>query len=460
MKFRRGDRSIRRRLIWQLLVAAALLAVLLYLSIRSVAESAVELTQDRILGAATLAIAAELRGGDVEVDIDIPYSAFSMLGAMGNDRIFYRIEVGNTTATGYDTLPMPAATPTGLDPIFYSSRFQQEAVRIAAVSRSVLVNEKQVPVLVLVAQTRTTQASIVASMANRAAMLGIGFFAIAAVLAVLTARSVIQPLGTLAEAVARRGPQDLRPVERPVPVELQPMVQALNGFIGRLSGALSRTETFIAEAAHYIRTPLTTLRTQSEIALHQSDDPATSDSLRKIIRLADDTARSAGQLLDHAAVIYRTDQRSDTVLDLAQVLGGVLDSQRPTAELRDISLELSTQTPGPQVWADPVLIEAVLRNLIDNAIKYSQPDTSIQLTVAQAQGAANVSVSDEGRGLGGRSQDDLIKRYGRGDNVGDVVGSGLGLSIVSDVARAYGGTFTITDQQKGGTCAVFSLPLA
>ena len=450
--------SIRRRLVWQLVLAAALLAALLYYSIRTVADEAVELTQDRILGAAVLSMAEALRGGEDGVDIDIPYDAFSMLGAIGNDRIFYRFVVGDVTATGYHELPLPPQAPSGLEPSFYSSNFQDEPIRVAAVSRRILVDNDPVSVLVLVAQTRVVQQSIVAGLANRAAALGLGFFGLAALLSAFMARSVLQPINELAGAVSRRGPQDLRPVARQVPVELQPMVRSLNGFISRLSGALSRTETFIAEAAHYIRTPLATLRTQSEIALHQSPDSETSDRLRRIIRLADDTARSAGQLLDHAAVIYRTDQRSDEALDLAGIVHDVSQSFRPSAELKDITISVDAPEPQ-QVLADRVLVETVVRNLIDNAVKYSDSDSIVELHLAAKEGFAELRVSDSGRGLNGVDSAKLTERFGRGDNVADVVGSGLGLAMVTDVARAYRGKFELSERQGGGTCAIFSLPL-
>lgn len=451
--------SIRRRMLWQLLVIAAVLAALLYLAIRIAAHDAVEQAQDRILGAATLAIAEELRGGRDGIDVDIPYSAFSMLGAMGDDRIFYRIEVNGVLMTGYEGLPRPDQTPGGLEPTFYSTHFQGEAVRVAAVGRSILVEARPASVIILVAQTRSAQEGIVTGLANQAALFGFGFFAFASLLAVLLVRSVLRPVNDLADAVTRRGPQDLRRVVRVVPVELEPLVAALNGFIGRLSGALSRAETFIAEAAHHIRTPLAALRAQSEIALRTTDNEEERARLRKILRLADDTARSASQLLDHAAVLYRTDQRSDEAQDLARLTQEICAVFRPAAELRDIDIALTLPAKPVTVRADRLLIETVLRNLIDNAIKYSDEDGTITVEVAVEGEVASVTVKDRGRGLGGKAPEALGKRFERGGNVGDVVGSGLGLAIVEEVAAAYGGGFRLADRKGGGVCAVFSMPL-
>jgi len=452
-------RSIRRQLILQLLIVAAVLAVLLYFSIRTVARDAVETTQDSVLGAATTAIAEQLRGAEGGVEIDIPYSAFSMLGAISQDRVFYRIVVAGETVTGYGDLPAPPEGTALLTPLYYSEPFRDTQVRIAAVERAILVDRKSVPALVLVAQTRQGQEAIVATMANRGAAFGLGFFVVAAVLSLLTASNVLRPLRRLAGAVERRGPQDLRPVTQATPRELAPFVTSLNGFIARLRAALSRTETFIAEAAHHIRTPLATVRAQAEIALRQTDDSETRATLHQMIRAVEDSARSAGQLLDHATVVYRTDQRTNERLRLGDVTREVAQALGPTAELKDLAITVSVPDDAVEIDGDRLLIESALRNLIDNAIKYSPPDGAIGITLTSSRDRAMIAVSDTGRGLAGASAADLTGRFTRGPNVQDIIGSGLGLTIVQEVALAHGGAFDLTDREGGGTCARLSLPL-
>ena len=99
--------SLRRRLLIQLLLVAALLSALLYFAVRSVADKAAEATLDNILGASTTSIAEQLRSSNDEILVDIPYSAFSMLGAISEDKVFYRIDADGVTLTGYDDLPLP-----------------------------------------------------------------------------------------------------------------------------------------------------------------------------------------------------------------------------------------------------------------------------------------------------------------------------------------------------------------
>jgi len=450
--------SLRAKLVMQLLVVAAVLAVALYFTVRSTADRAAEAAQDAILGAATTSIAEQLRATDDAIEVDLAYATFSMLGAMGQDRLFYRIDIGGETVTGYNDLPPPVVGPASLAPEFYTSPYLDTEVRIAAVARSIVVGKGPVPVLVLVGQTRQGQAAIADSLANRAALIGVGFFVLAVPLSLLSAGSVFNPINRLAEAVGRRGPRDLRSVRHPAPRELAPLLGALNGFVARLRGALSQTETFIAEAAHHIRTPLSTVRTEAEIALRQSDDEGTRVRLRSMIRGVEASARSASQLLDHAMVLYRSDQLERVEVDLTQVVRNVARAFEPTAELREVYLVVLGDDAPLLTKGDPLLIESALRNLVDNAIKYSPVETEVRIVLYQADGTLRVTVFDQGRGLSGATTADLTRRFTRGGNVGDVVGSGLGLTIVAEVAVALEGTFELQDVETGGTCASLSLP--
>lgn len=451
--------SLRVRLIWQLLALAAVLALGLYLAVRIGAERASEATLDAVLGAAAQGMAEEMRSEEGGVVIDVPPGTFSMLAAMGEERIFYRVDVGGMTVTGYGDLPLPAVPPTALAPVFYSVPFRDADVRVAAVARSIRLDGVATKALVLLGQTREGQDQIAERLGNRAAALGLAVFLVAIPLSLLVARGLTRPIDRLAEAVGRRGPRDLRPVRHPAPAELQPFVGALNTFIGRLRRTLSQTETFIAEAAHHIRTPLAVMRNDAELALRHSGEEMTRARLRGLIRSADDAARSAGQLLDHATVLYRADQAERAPLDLAQLTRAVADRLAPAAEMKDIDLRLTIEAPLP-AEGDAVLVEAALRNIIDNAIKYSDADSLVEIIARAAGGKAEITVADRGRGLSGLTHDRLKRRFLRGANVGDVAGSGLGLTIVEEATTAMGGQFTLSPREGGGTCAILSLPLS
>ncbi len=450
--------SLRQRLRLQLLGLIAILSLLLYFSVRTIAGGAAETTQDNILSASATSIVEALHAEQDDILLDIPYAALSMLGANSEERVFYRILTAANTITGYDDLPAPETFPAPDQPVFYNSEYRGSAVRIVAMTRVITVMDTPTEVLALVAQTRLGQDAITARIANTAAALGVGFFLIAGILGALTVESALRPIENIAQAVQRRGPHDLRPMLKPAPSELAPLLASLNSFMERLRTALLRTEDFIAEAAHRVRTPLATVRAQTEIALRRAKTPEDRKALRAVIRAVDESARSAGQLLDHASVTLRADKMERVEVDLSALVKDLVHGLAPTADIRDIRIILHPAEGKFTTIGDPVLLMGALRNILDNAIKYSPDESEISVALTGEDEHCCITICDHGRGLDDAEQKTLTRRFERGSNVADVVGSGLGLTIVSEVVAAHGGSFRLTPNQERGTCAKVCLP--
>jgi two-component system sensor histidine kinase TctE len=127
--------------------------------------------------------------------------------------------------------------------------------------------------------------------------------------------------------------------------------------------------------------------------------------------------------------------------------------------LREICFRL-VQMPAP-VAGDAVLLDTALRNVLDNAVKYSPEDTTVTIRISAEGGMGRVSVSDEGPGLGDGPADALTERFRRGKNTSGIVGSGLGLTIARDVLEAHGGRLELGPTTNGrGACVSLVLPLA
>ncbi|MEL6599112.1 MAG: sensor histidine kinase N-terminal domain-containing protein [Pseudomonadota bacterium] len=446
--------SIRRRLTVELVGSAAVLAAVLFLLVQNFARQVAEESQDNILTASVSAILESVSARDGDITADIPYAALSMLGTVSDDRVFYRIGADDRVLTGYDDLPVPDPGGRG----FLTADYKGESVRIVSASRTLSVQGRPVSVTVTVAQTRNGQAQTLARISRNALLLGIGFFVVAVAIALLTTRSSMRPLEDLTGAVSRRGPQDLRPVTSPVPAEMVPLVRSLNSFIGRLRTSLSRSEDFIAEAAHRVRTPLATVRAQAEVALRRVERPENRASLKEMIRAIDESSRAAGQLLDHAMVTFRTDHLERTHLDLRALAGEMVERLRPLAELKDIRLTLA-EGPSAPIEGDPILIQNAVRNILDNAIKYSPEDSRVRLVVRQEPGGSTLKVTDEGGGFPEGPGDPLTERFVRGPNVASTIGSGLGLTIAKEVVEAHGGRLTFCNNAEGpGACVSLSFP--
>lgn len=458
----RAPSSIGRRLTLLLAGVAALLAVLSWAMVTGFARQAAERTQDNVLAASAATIAETLRSDRGEVRLELPYSAFAMLGAISEDRVFYRVAAGDAHLTGYADLPVAAAdAPRPGQVSFATGAYRGATVRIASVTRQVLAGDAPVTVTVTVAQTRTGVATIARDLSQLAAIFAVALFVLAVGLSAVATRASLRPLNEIAAAVSRRGPSDLRPIRRAAPAELVSLLVALNRLMDRLGQSLRRSEDFIAEAAHRVRTPLATVRAQAEIALRSADDAAARDRLRGMIRALDESSRSAGQLLDHATVAFRADDLARAPIDLADLVARTVSALEPTAAMKDIRI-LRDTTPAP-VAGDPVLLDAALRNVLDNAVKYSPEDTTVTLRLTLAAGTARIAVCDEGPGLdsgpGGDPVDALTERFRRGSNTEGVVGSGLGLTIAREVLEAHGGRLELGPGAEGtGTCVTLVLP--
>lgn len=450
------QQSLRGRLILQLGIIAAILSVVFFFAVRSVSQQAAQAMQDNVLAASATSIAEAVRVERGELHLDLPYSALSMLGAISEDRVFYRVAHDGRTLTGYEDLVLdPVRDPGIADPrqaSFGSSRFRDADVRLAVVARKISIDGHASEIVVAVAQTQEGLARVSEQISLLALMIGGGFFVLAVGLSAFAVGRTLRPLSRLASAVSRRGPGDLRPVQDHAPAEITPLVQSLNRFIDRLRRSLVRSEDFIAEAAHRVRTPLATVRAQAEIALRRVERPENKAALRQMIRAVDESSRSAGQLLDHAMVTFRADHMQLETIDLGLVVQELVDRVTPLAELKDITLQLDSVPTGMTLRCDPILIQNALRNIIDNAIKYSPQDSAVTVALGRDGDLLCVSVTDQGPGFGMADASHLTERFSRGTNVGGVVGSGLGLTIGKEVAEVHGGFLKLEDTKAGGAC--------
>jgi two-component system sensor histidine kinase TctE len=346
--------------------------------------------------------------------------------------------------TGYGDLRPPSAAAGA----FSTFQYRGEEVRSASVARSVTVSGNKQDATVIVAQTRLGLAAISSQISVVAALVGVGFFLLSALLSLLSAQSALAPLDRMRLSVTRRGPGDLRPVEVPTPLELVPLVDALNGLMARLQTSLTQSEEFIAEAAHRVRTPLATVRAQAQMALRRSQQPENKTNLRAMIRAVDESSRSAGQLLDHAMVSFRTDQLAFEQIDLRALVEETVGHLTPTAGLKDIQILQNYEGPLP-MQGDSILLQNALRNVLDNAIKYSPEDSIVTVTLS----GYTLTFTDQGCGFEADDVGQLTKRFSRGNNVGNIVGSGLGLTIADEVMRAHGGTLILASNSgEEGAC--------
>lgn len=434
--------SLRNRLALILTGGAAVLAVVLVLVVRGYAAQIAQQGQDNILSASVTSIldTAVLRDGEVE--LDFPYASLSMLATLADDRVFYVIYADDVVLSGYGDLTVP-------DGPFGSLIYDGAQVRVATASRTLIGADVPRRVSVSVAQTQDALSETLNRISRNVALFGAGFFALATVLSFWASSATIGQLGRLTTSVTRRGPQDLSPFSKPVPTEMAPLVGSLNNLMGRLDLSLKQSEDFIAEAAHRVRTPLATVRSYAEATFQRVKTPNNRQALRSMMRAIDESSRAAGQLLDHAMVTFRAENLDREQVDLAELLADLVQRMTPVAEMRDVTVRLAAD--GPVVMlGDPILLQNAFRNLVDNALKYAPADSFVDIVLTGDP--LRVTVCDQGSGFVPYEIEKLAGRFVRGTDTDGKIGSGLGLTIVQDVAVAHGGTMELTNAKGGGAC--------
>lgn len=256
------------------------------------------------------------------------------------------------------------------------------------------------------------------------------------------------PLRRVALQVAERTPARLDAVDlKTVPQEIDVVVRELNRLLAMLRDAFERERQFTADAAHEIRTPLASIKTQAQVALRAADEPSRRRALSEVIQGVDRAGRLVGQLLTLARVDRETlrDEFTDVnVTALANQIAGELESQ---AGAKRINLRRSANTPVVTHGSAGGL-GILLRNLIDNAVAYTAEGGTVDITVNRSGAGVDLIVTDNGPGIPPAERGRIFDRFHRGAGP-STPGCGLGLSIVRRIAQLHGGAVTLADPPAG-----------
>ena len=251
-------------------------------------------------------------------------------------------------------------------------------------------------------------------------------------------RGSVRPLGRLGNAVAARQPQSLAPLSTAgVPPEVLPLVTALNELFQRMARLLATEQQFTADAAHELRTPIAGIRMQAQVAQGATDAHERAQALEATVQGCDRATRLVEQLLQLARLdAEATPDRSST--PLADVARQVAADLQATAERRHQRIVLREPiAPGVHIPLPEPLARVLLRNLLDNALRYSPEGAEVQLQMDdQGDGHGQLGVEDSGPGLTPEEQARLGERFFRVLGTGQS-GSGLGWSIIQRIARLH-----------------------
>ena len=435
-----------------------LLAAGVYFLLAGYAARAADRAFDQLLLASALSIAESIQVDGSTISVDLPYASLALLATGRRDRIFYRIAAPDgSLITGYPDLADFLPPASGSGPRFVDTSYLGEPVRAVALGR--LVAYAGGPgVTVVVAQTRDERRALAADIFTNAFLPVLGVVLVAAGLIWFGVRRALAPLLTIERLVRERAPGDLTPISAPAPAEVRQLLGGLNRFMERLQATLALMQSFLADAAHQIRTPLATLRAQAELAVDEDDPASLRSYIHKIHRNAALASQVTNQLLSHTMVSHRGQLAAREPVDLVALLRQV--AQRAEAGGLSPPIELDLRGLGGEatVSGDPIALREAFTNLLDNARHYAGDQYPVLIRIVDESGALVVEVADRGPGIPDEEKERVLERFTRGSAGKAVPGSGLGLAIVKAVAETHRAVLALLDRPGGGLIVRLTFP--
>ena len=421
-------------------------------------------TYDKSLYRTALALADQVSLEELGVEVQglqvtLPQVAKDLLEFDEDDDVYFRI-VGPTgdLITTHTDLPLPKVFPKDDKFIYYDASLNAEKLRVVVYALPNIAgfapNTENHKVYVMVGETlkkRTLMANeILFSMLLPQLLI---VLLVGALLFFGIKRGLL-PLDRLKNELTQRNINDLSPVNhRKLPTELQPLLNAFNDLLGRVSNTMAKQQRFVSDAAHQLKTPLAGLKTQAELALREKQPAKITHALSQINQASSNLSHLVDQLLSLTKV--EPDGTAFVTFEpvnLGQLAQKVASDWVNAARQKNIDLGFSGNSQTVLVQGSEVLLRELMNNLIDNAIRYTPAGGSItvgvKLGVKQENATPVFYVQDNGIGISAENQPLVFERFYRVLGT-QQEGCGLGLTIVQEIAERHKATVSVVSEGEG-----------
>ena len=438
--------SLRGRLLWFLLAAITLAAI----------------------AQATIAYRTALHDADQIFDYHMQQMALSLRSGtpLSNDEARARMEAD--TSSGNDDMVVQMWSPDGVQ-MFHSVSRARLPQRAVLGFSNVRANGATYRVFSIQTSNQTVQVAqdlaVRRNMAGNLALRTLGPIAVMMPILMLVVWWVVsgslQPVARVRSQVASRQADDLSPVsDTGLPDEVRPLVQELNLLFGRVKTAFDAQQHFVADAAHELRTPLAALRLQAQ-SLDRAD---TLDARRVAVRRLTAGIDRATRLVEQLLILARQEATAASgavtrPVDLADLARRTVADLAGVAAAKGIDLGVQQADPAA-IDGQPDALQILLRNLVDNAIKYTPNGGTVDISVLSEPERVTVQVEDSGPGIPPDERERVFDRFYRVAG-SEAAGSGLGLAIIKAIAERHGATLVLGESTRlGGLKALvtFSVP--
>ncbi|MGQ0708930.1 MAG: sensor histidine kinase [Rhodoferax sp.] len=465
---------------------------------------------DRSLLGAIKAMDANISTASGGLAVELPYRMLEFFELTANGQVYYRVASGDgLVEIGNAELPWPTHTLVDGQPLFQDTDYFGTPVRLGSyarrLDRPLSQGSQSDRVLIQVAETLESRQEFTRRLVLEAVARDALLLLSALALVTLAVHAGLRPLSRLRAEVAQRRDDDLTPMQaHQVPKDVRPLVEAINLHMQRTQQVLHQRRQFIDDASHQLRTPLTTLATQTAFALREADPARREAALQAIKAQVDDAIRQTNQML----ALARADamELQPEALDLLALAERVTRRLWPLARQHGIDLGLEplgdapeqapARAPGAaaaptrapaQAWGHAALLEEALANLLHNALTHTPCGGQVTVQAGVRAGQALLCVADTGPGMPASDRARVGERFLRVTGPGETPpaaeaalapqgaphsnpagaaaprGSGLGLAIAHAIAQRHGGQLRLEEahpaQVPAGLRAVLQWPV-
>ena len=248
----------------------------------------------------------------------------------------------------------------------------------------------------------------------------------------------LKSLKRVADEVADRDPTHLTAVKiEHIPIEVKPLIHELNKLFTRLKSTIEREKRFSGDAAHELRTPLAGLKAQTQVALQTTDELERRLALQKVLKGVDRSSHVVQQLLTLSRLAPDTGETQENMpVDVGKIAAEIIADLAAIAIGKNIEIELLDEDAPSVILGNPIAIGILIRNLVDNAIRYTPQDGQVTISLKHHQNHITLYVADSGPGIPATQHQRVFERFYRGLGT-QQHGSGLGLAIVAQIAKLH-----------------------
>ncbi|KXU85292.1 histidine kinase [Caballeronia megalochromosomata] len=438
--------DLRTRLVVWLLVPLAVFILVTGWTSYEAAQQTAELIEDTALLSSARTIIEDIEWVDGSFTATIPPAALELFASPYKDQVFYKVVSGhNRLLTGNPDLATPPQI--GTQPVLFDTTLDGVPVRAVAFSRELYDSGNAERVVVIVGKTQASRHGMLADLWRPQLIRECLMLAFVAVLVPLGLAVELRPLLKLRDDVAGRQPLQIEPMHAEgLPRELQLIVDAINQCIAQLKLHAQAQRQFIADAAHQLRTPLALLDAQLQYASRSDRDETQGwNALLGARRSTEKMKKVTTQLL-LLAQAESAPRRTRSKTDMAAVVASVLEELIIAAQRSNI--DLGAEIDGDfMVAGNSELLTALVTNLVDNAIRYTQEGGRVTAAVGREGETVVLHVIDNGPGIAADDRARVFERFYRAS--ASTEGTGLGLSIVREIARLHDGNVDLGPGPEG-----------